>query len=117
MDRCRVYVGAIQNLNEKIKYSFCDPTMGRMLVLASKKPDGSFRAMTKKEHGSLSDKECIWLSQTRFVAAMNNTSQTETATEFAQNMNKLMDLLEEELRKEKEAMTDGTEKQQSEISE
>lgn len=105
MERYRVYVGAIQNLTQKIKYSFCDPKMARMLVFATRKPDGEFRIMTKKEQESLSEREGVWLSQTRFVVAMNNTSQT--ATEFAQSMNKLMDALEEELKREKEELIDG----------
>lgn len=105
MENYRVYVGAIQNLDKKIKYSCCDPAMARMLVYAQIKPLGEFRIMTKKEQESLSERESVWLSKTRFVVAMNNTSQT--ATEFAQSMNKLMDALEEELKREKEELNDG----------
>lgn len=105
MEKYRVYVGAIQNLTQKTKYSFCDPTRARMLVFATRKPDGDFRIMTQKEQETLSERESVWLSQTRLAVALNNTSQT--ATEFAQSMNKLMDALEEELKREKEGLENG----------
>ena len=108
MKTYRVYVGAIQNLSNKNKYSFCDPSMTRMLVFADRKPEGDFRIMTKAEYETLSAKEKTWLSKSRFCVAMNNTSQT--ANELARNMNQLMDALEEELKKEKEAMNDGAER-------
>lgn len=105
MKKYRVYIGAIQNLSNKTEYSFCDPLMARMLVFAERKPEGDFRIMTKSEQKTLSDKENTWLTKSRFGVAMNNASQT--ANEFAQSMSQLMDALEEELKKEKEAMNDG----------
>lgn len=105
MKTYRVYVGTIQNLNQKIEYSFCDPSMARMLVFADRKPMGDFRMMKKDEQDTLSEKESTWLSKSRFCVAMNNTSQT--ANEFAKNLSQLMDALEEELKKEKEAMNGG----------
>lgn len=105
MERYRVYVGAIQNVDEKIKYSFCDPSMARMLIFSSKKPNGEFRSMKLKEQKTLSEKEERWLGKTRLEVAINNTS--EVAKSFAFSMDQLMDALEEELKREKEAMNDG----------
>jgi hypothetical protein len=108
MERYRVYVGCIQEVNAKIKYSFCDPSMARMLVFAERKPVGDFRIMTNSEQETLSAKEKAWLTNSRYIVAMNNTSRT--ANEFARSMSQLMDALEEELKKEKEAMNDGEER-------
>ena len=105
MERYRVYVGAIQNVNEKIKYSCCDPTMARMLVFASRKPDGDFRTMKKSEEIDLSSREIKWLAGARLSVALANTSQS--AKDAADSLNRLMDALEKELKKEKEAMTNG----------
>ena len=105
MERYRVYVGAIQNLTNKTKYSYCDPTMSRMLVFSSRKPYGDFRVMKSSEETTLSARESRWLTGARFSVALENTSQS--AQEMARSMNELMDALEKELKKEKEAMTDG----------
>lgn len=105
METYRVYVGAIQNVNEKTKYSCCDPSMARVLVFASKKPDGEFRVMKAKEQETLSARERNWLGKARLDVALNNTS--EVAKSFAVSMDQLMDTLEEELKREKEAMNDG----------
>ena len=110
MERYRIYVGDIQYVSAKIKYSFCDPTMSRMLVFSSAKPEGIFRIMKERETSTLSDRERLWLSQTRMCVAMNNASQS--ATELAQNMNELMDTLEEELKREKEELEYGNRKEQ-----
>lgn len=105
MENYRVYVGTIQNLSDKIKYSFCDPSMTRMLVFSSKKPNGEFRVMKSKEQQTLSERERRWLGKARLEVALNNTS--EVAKSFAVSMDQLMDALEEELKREKEAMNDG----------
>lgn len=105
MENYRVYVGTIQNLSDKIKYSFCDPSMARMLVFSSKKPNGEFRVMKSKEQQTLSERERRWLGKARLEVALNNTS--EVAKSFAVSMDQLMDALEEELKREKEAMNDG----------
>ena len=105
MEKYRVYVGAIQNLSEKTKYSCCDPSMARMLVYAQVKPLGDFRILKKNEKETLSDIEKRWLNKTRICIALANTG--DTAKNIAQSMNELMDALEEELKREKEAMDDG----------
>ena len=105
MEKYRVYVGEIQGISNKIKYSCCDPTMARMLVFSSRKPDGSFRVMTIREESTLSEIERSWLSQVRFCVAMENTSQS--AQQVAKSLNELMDVLEKELQREKEALTNG----------
>ena len=105
MERYRVYVGTIQNVSEKIKYSCCDPSMARMLVFASKKPDGEFCVMKAKEQQTLSEREKSWLGKARLEVALSNTS--EVAKSFAVSMDQLMDALEKELKREKEAMNDG----------
>ena len=114
MERYRVYVGTIQNVSEKIKYSCCDPSMARMLIFASKKPDGDFRVMKAKEQQTLSEREKSWLGKARLEVAFNNTS--EAAKSLAFSMDQLMDVLEEELKREKEAMNDG-DKEKAEQSE
>lgn len=111
MEKYRVYVGAIQNLDKKIKYSCCDPSMSRMLVFASKKPNGDFRMMKDNEQANLSKREREWLGKARLGVAMNNTS--EVAKSLAFSMDQLMDALEEELKREKEAMEDGDKEKQS----
>jgi hypothetical protein len=105
MEKYRVYVGSIQNVDEKNKYSCCDPSMARMLVFASKRPCGEFRAMKEHEQKTLSERERNWLGKARLEVAINNTS--EVAKSFAVSMDQLMDALEEELKREKEAMNDG----------
>jgi hypothetical protein len=105
MEKYRLYVGTIQNVDKKIKYSCCDPTMARMLVFASKKPNGEFRVMKEKEQQTFSERERKWLGKARLEVALNNTS--EMAKSFSVSMDHLMDALEEELKREKEAMNDG----------
>ena len=107
MEKYRVYVGEIQGISNKIKYSCCDPKKARMLVFATKKPEGVFRAMKVAEEKELSEIERTWLSQVRFCVAMKNT--TASAQEVAKNLNDLMDVLEKELQREKEALTNGAE--------
>jgi uncharacterized protein YukE len=102
MERYRIYVGAIQNLTHKTKYSCCDPTMARLLVYSSKKPEGDFRMMKAKEEETFSAIERRWILNARLAEAFENTSQS--AKEVARNMNELMDALEKELQKEKEAL-------------
>ena len=111
MEKYRVYVGEIQGISKEIKYSCCDPTMARMLVFASKKPDGVFRAMKPAEKKDLSEIERTWLSRVRLSVALQNTSQS--AQDVAKNLNDLMDVLEQELQREKEALTNGAEYKQS----
>jgi hypothetical protein len=115
MERYRVYVGAIQNLTQKTQYSFCDPTASRMLVFSSRKPDGDFRVMRKYEQETLNKRESTWLSQVRFCVAMENTSRS--AQEAAKNINCLLDALEKELQREKEAMPYGEHEEQTEQTE
>lgn len=112
MENYRVYVGAIQNLDKKIKYSCCDPAMARMLVYAQIKPLGEFRILKKNEQETLSEFEKGWLNKTRICVALENTG--ESAKKIAQSMNELMDALEEELKREKEAMDDGADQQSKE---
>ncbi len=103
----RVYVGAIQGVAKKIQYSFCDPKMARVLVFSQTKPEGDFRVMKEAEQQTLSRREQAWLSNSRLCVAMKNASKS--AEEAAQDMNRLMDILEQELKREKEALTDGNE--------
>jgi hypothetical protein len=114
MENYRVYVGAIQNLDKKIKYSCCDPAMARMLVFDCQKPLGDFRIMKQREQETLSTKERTWLSNTRLAVAFDDASQS--AIELSKNLNHLMDALEEELRKEKEAMTDHVKQEEADGS-
>lgn len=114
MERYRVYVGAIQNVNEQIKYSCCDPFMARMLVFASQKPLGDFRIMKQREQETLSPKERTWIANTKLAVAFDDASQS--AIELSKNLNHLMDALEEELRKEKEAMTDHVKQEEADES-
>lgn len=111
MGKYRVYVGAIQNLSVKTKYSFCDPSMARMLVFDSQKPLGDFRIIKVREQETLSPKERTWLSNTRLAVAFDDASQS--AIELSKNLNHLMDALEEELRKEKEAMTENVKQEET----
>ena len=104
MEKYRLYVGEYCQVNEKTKYSFYDPTTSRMLAFAKSKPGADFRVMKEADQKHLSTRERLWLSRTRLSVAMSNTSQS--ANELAHNMNKLMDVLEEELRKEREALNE-----------
>ena len=88
-----------------------------MLIFASKKPDGDFRVMKAKEQKTLSIQERIWLGKARLEVSFKNTS--EAAKSIAVSMDQLMDVLEDELKREKEAMNDGDKEkaERSELSE
>lgn len=101
----QLYVGLLQDIPENVEFSFYDSAKRRLFLLSTKKPSGKFAPVPRDLWGELTADESRWLLES--CREVNRRWMKEHEKEAAQSANVLLDLFEEELKKEAQNAHEG----------